>query len=54
MEQRKSRFYSATIEDDSMRHVVPVFDGWDIDKNNPRVEIYLEKYCDNIKRIVKT
>jgi len=42
------------IEDDSMRHVVPVFDGWDIDKNNPRVEIYLEKYCDNIKRIVKT
>jgi len=30
------------IEDDSMRHVVPVFDGWGVDRGNPRVEIFLE------------
>lgn len=34
------------IEDDDMNHVIPNFSGgWEVDKKNPRVEMYLEEPC---------
>ena len=34
---------TGAIEDDSMNHVVPLFLGWDVDKENPRCEIAIEE-----------
>lgn len=31
------------LEDDNVNEYIPVFCGWDIDKNNPRTEIFLIK-----------
>jgi len=48
------------IEDDSASHVIPIFSGWAIDRQNPRVELMLCKptktyyredlYVDNLKK----
>lgn len=31
------------LEDDSMSHVIPVYGGWEIDKEHPRVELFISE-----------
>ena len=39
------------IEDDSMKHVIPVFLGWGISKHNPRVELILEPAPEKFNKV---